>query len=257
MDTPETHPADPQPHAPQHDQRSHVGLTYSVAESLDAVTAAWRMVYMAYRRGGLIEPNPYRMHTAPQAIGEHAAVIGGHIGPLCVSTLTAFADTSAGLPLDRVYGAELTSLRREGCVLMEVGLFADRRKQLNRTAEALFQLMRYAFYYGKLTGVTNYVIGVHPRHARFYTRAFGFEPMGSPKSYPAVNNRPVVLLHGDVRAKLQTTPLHPALDYFVHNPVAESVFTSRYTFPSNEIDGSIISQFLQYRESQARLGQTG
>lgn len=225
------------------------GLAFSVARNLDEVMAAWRMVYMAYRRSGLIEPNSFRIHTAPQAVGPHAAVISAHIGEVTVSTLTAFADGPVGLPLDRVYEAELKALRAAGRSLMEVGLFADRRIELHRTAESLFELMRYAFYYGLRTKVTDFVIGVHPRHARFYTRAFGFEPVGGTRTYPAVNHRPVVLLRGDLDAKLKLTPLHPALDYFVNNPVPTALFDDRFPFAHPDIAGSIVEQFL---EAQAR-----
>jgi hypothetical protein len=242
--------------APLRLDRPAAGLVYRVARDIEEVSTAWRMVYMAYRRGGLIEPNPHRMHTAPQAVGGHAAVIAGYIGPLCCSTLTAFADNPAGLPLDRVYGAELQALRAEGRVLMEVGLFADRRKQLSRTAEALFQLMRYAFYYGLRSRITDFVIGVHPRHARFYTRAFGFETLGQAKSYPAVNNRPVVLLRGDLDSKLKLRPLHPALEYFVANPIDDGQFCQRYNFDPHEIESSSIGAFLRDREHYANLGQT-
>lgn len=236
---------DAPPQAADLSARPTSGLNFRIAEDLDQVLASWRMVYMAYRRAGLIGPNPHRVHTAPQACGPQAAVIAACIGPLTVSTLTALADSDAGLPLDRVYGGELNSLRRSGRRLMEVGLFADRRKQLNRTAEALFQLMRYAFYYGLRTRVTDFVIGVHPRHARFYTRAFGFEPVGVARTYPAVNNRPVVLLRGDLETKLQLQPLHPALDYFVRNPVATEIFDRRYGFEPRRLAGSCLEAFLR------------
>jgi hypothetical protein len=252
-------PTAPQPQeaaAPELAARPTTGLTFRVAESLEQALSAWRMVYMAYRRAGLIGPNPHRVHTAPQACGEHAAVIAACIGPVTVSTLTALADNPQGLPLDRVYGMELESLRRDGRVLMEVGLFADRRKQLNRTAEALFQLMRYAFYYGLRTKVTDFVIGVHPRHARFYTRAFGFETMGSARTYPAVNNRPVVLLRGDLETKLKLNPLHPALDYFVRNPVATELFDRRFDFSPHRFAGSDLQRFLSDLQSDHGLSAT-
>jgi hypothetical protein len=232
------------------------GLTFYVARTLDEVVTAWRMVYLAYRRGGLIDANPFRIHTAPQAATADAAVIAAQIGDMTVSTLTAFADGRGDLPLDRVYHAELNALRDQGRSLMEVGLFADRRLELHRSAESLFELMRYAFYYGLRTKVTDFIIGVHPRHARFYTRAFGFEPFGGARTYPAVNHRPVVLLRGDLDARLKLKPLHPALDYFVNNPVPDSLFDGRFGFAPRDVAGSVIEQFLEdqakYHEHHAK-----
>ena len=162
---------------------------------------------------------------------------------LTVTTLTAMADGPKGLPLDRVYKDELTKLRGQGRTLVEVGLFADRRKHLARTAEALFQLMRYAFFYGKERGMTDFVIGVHPRHARFYIRALGFDYLGAERVYPAVNDRPVVLLRGDIQARLKCDPLHPALDFFVKNPLEADEFRHRFEFKPLQIVGSSLEAF--------------
>ena len=220
------------------------GMAFRVAMDLDDALAAWQMVYQAYRRKDLIDPNPHRLHTAPQAVGDHAVVILGCLGPVVVSTLTALADGPDGLPLDRVYSQELDALRDQGRTLIEVGLFADRRRHLARTAEALFQLMRYAYYYGLQQDMTDFVIGVHPRHARFYLRAFGFDYVGQEKVYPAVNDRPVVLLRGNIEENLKMDPLHPALAYFVQHPVNEDVFEDRFRFESQQIVGSKLALYL-------------
>lgn len=228
-------------------EQATTGLTFRVARSLDDVLSAWQMVYTAYRRKELINPNPYRIHTAPQALSPHTAVIMGCLGPLTVSTLTAYVDSPAGLPLDRVYPEELQGLRGQGRTLLEVGLFADRRKHLARTAEALFQLMRFAFYFGLQLGMTDFVIGVHPRHARFYVRALGFDYWGDEKTYAAVRDHPVVLLRGDIREKISRKPLHPALDYFQKNPVSQETFDQRFSFEPQQVAGSILESFLASR----------
>ena len=223
---------------------SSTGLTYHVAQNLEEALIAWQLVYQAYRRKDLIESNLYRIHTASQAVGDHSVVIMGSHKPLVVSTLTALADGPKGLPLDRVYGQELDEMRNQGRVLIEVGLFADRRRHLARTAESLFQLMRYAYYYGVDRGMTDFVIGVHPRHARFYARSFGFNYVGQEKVYPAVNHRPVVLLRGNIQANLKLDPLHPALAYFVENSVDTKLFEERFRFESELVSGSLLEQYL-------------
>lgn len=232
------------------------GLNFQVARTLDEVLAAWEIVYQAYRDIGLIDPNQYRIHTAPQAIGSHVAVTAGVINGLTVSTLTVMADNPQGLPLDRVYAGELTSLRNNGHKLMEVGLFADRRRQLSRSAEALLQLMRYAFYFGVSQGVTDFVIGVHPRHSRFYIRSFGFEPVGTARTYPAVNNNPVMLLKGDLHAKL-TARKHPALEYFMANPVPVELFDERFRFRPEQTADTRLANYLRERAKAASMAQTG
>ncbi|MEX2215239.1 MAG: hypothetical protein WD768_13990 [Phycisphaeraceae bacterium] len=229
--------------------RPECGLHFDVARSLDEVIESWALVYGSYRRKKLIPPNRHRIHTTPYAAGPQAIVFVGRIGPLTVSTMTGIMDSDAQLPLDRVYGEELCAFRRQGRRMMEVSLFADRRENLARSSGSLLQLMRYAWCWGIHQGVTDFVIGVHPRHARFYSRAFGFEPAGPQKSYAAVNDHPVVLLRGEPGVQLVRSPLPRGLQYFVDNPVPPAAFESRYPFPASELCTSPIEAFLSDRHS--------
>lgn len=220
------------------------GLDFSVARTLEEVVEAWRLVYGSYRRKKLIGSNPLQIHTSVPASGPQATVFVGRIGPLTVTTLTAIRDSAVGLPLDRVYVDDLNALRQEGRQLMEVSLFADRREDLARTADALLQHMRYVWEWGRLSGVTDFVIGVHPRHARFYSRAFGFEQISDERTYPAVNNHPVVMLRGEPAVQLKRMPLPRGLEYFSQNPVPAEEFAHRYLFPETELAGSAVRAFL-------------
>ena len=51
------------------------GVGVEVAETDRQIEDAWRLVYDAYRTVGFIQPNPYGMHAARQAMGHHCAVI--------------------------------------------------------------------------------------------------------------------------------------------------------------------------------------
>ena len=235
------------------------GLVFDVATDISQVMSSWRMVYKSYLQSGLIPPNPQRIHTAHQAIGRNTAVIVGSIRGVVVTTLSAFIGSNGpgSLPLERVYGAELMKLRRAGRRLMEVGLFADRRRNLARTAQILFQLMRFAFHYGRASDITDFVIGIHPRHARFYLRSFGFQEFGPVQQYPAVNNNPVVLLRGDFEVEMSKSPLHPALQFFVDHPVASSQFDRRFSFDPADIAGTPIETFLGAHQDTAPLHRAG
>lgn len=233
-------------------------LTYRLAQTCEEVVEAWRMLYRTYLQANLINPNRHAIHIVPQATEPGNAVIFGTIGQVLVTTLTAFVDSpQTKLPLDRVYRPQLDNLREQGRHLMEVGLFADRRDGIARSAPALFQLMRYAYYFGLQSQVTDFVIGVHPRHARFYIRSFGFDQFGDPTHYPTVNNRLVVLLRGDLEARLATRPLDPALQFFKNHPVPDEAFAHRFAFGPQDIAGSPIEAYLRDYESHQDLSQTG
>ena len=220
------------------------GLVFSIAEDIESVQNAWKMVYSAYRRRDLILSNSFRLHTASQAIGDHSVVVIGCIAGLTVTTLTIIGDSDKGLPLDRVYPDELASLRDSGRRLMEVGLFADRREKLARSAEGLLQLMRYTYYFGIHQKIDDIMIGVHPRHAKFYIRSFGFEYAGDPRHYSALNDRPVVLLRGDIEANSQRVPPHPSLEFYKQNPIDRREFEERFSFRSEQLSGTALEAYL-------------
>ena len=220
------------------------GLNYFIASQLDEVIEAWRVVYAAYEHDGLIESNPYSLHTTPQAIGPNTVVVTACIGPVAVGTISAYADGPGGLPLDTVYRDELQSLRAEGRRLVEVGLFADRREHLNRAAEGLFELMRYAFFFALYQPADDIVIGVHPRHAAFYERFLACQKIGAVTTYPIVRDRKVVLLRLNLAEARHLNPLPKGLAYFFENPVSPALFERRFRFNETAVNGSPIDHFL-------------
>ena len=254
------------PQAPtEHDE-----LCFRAATNMPETLAAWRLVYNVYRSNGLIVPNPFRLHTATEAVGTNTAVFHGKNGPWIESTLTAIEDSPEGLPLDLVYKAELDQLRAQGRHLVECGLFAHHtqitnseettrhdttpptsRSSTTRVKESLYQLMRLALYYGLNRCSTDWVIGVHPRHVRFYARAFGFIPIGSEKQYPSVNHKPVVLLHGDLDCSLRMPKTPHVLRYCWDNPVPPTVIEARYDFNHDGFAGSAnpLHAYLQYKQA--------
>lgn len=235
-----------------HKGRDRSGLNFYVARTLDDVQEAWQLVYIAYRRAGLIDANPYELHTVREAVGPQTMVVTGCLGPLSVNTLSVYVDNPSGLPLDSVYPDELARLRRGGRRLVEVGLFGDRRDHLNRSAEGLFELMRFAYFYGIHNKCDEAVIGIHPDHAAFYQRFFAFERIGETRSYATVKDSPVVLLRMDVRATAKLVPLPRGLHYFVDNQLPDRVFANRYLFDEAQVAASPIAQFLNYKKGAVR-----
>ncbi len=219
---------------------------FRVAMQPQEVTNAWRLVYQVYRRRGMIGVNPNRIHTAPQWMGQHTAVFYGRDDRGVVATLTATVDEGSQLPLDKVYGVELDLLRSQGRRLVECGLFAHARlldnddvpeefEDLRGVGGSLCQLMRYAYYFGIFHGATDFLIGVHPWHAGFYRRAFGFSLAGSERTYPLVNNRPVVLMRANHAAVREANPRPWAMAYVMGKPLAPRAFCNRFILRSDQL----------------------
>lgn len=215
------------------------------ATSLEQVESAWSLVYQRYSRMGLIDENPYGIHAVPSAVGEHACVLWGPEGPDVGYTMTLFRDNPMGLALDSVYAQSLNELRRKGRRLFEVGMLADRRESAARGMGALFTMMRRAIHYGLHNGLTDVVIGVHPRHAQFYVRYYGFEQFAEPTTYPLVRNNPVVPLRLRLREALAGESLPRGLVDARDNPVCASEFTHHFAFEPQQLRGSLIAGFLQ------------
>jgi hypothetical protein len=237
---------------PAHKERARSGLNFYVARTLEDVLEAWQLVYIAYRRAELIDSNPYELHTMQQAVGPQTMVVTGCLGPLSVSTLSVYIDHPGGLPLDSVYKDELANLRQEGRRIMEVGLFGDRRDHLNRSAEGLFELMRFAYFYGVYNNVDDVVIGIHPDHAAFYKRFFAFEQFGDRRDYPTVKNNPVIPLRLNLRSVAALDPLPKGLRYFADNQLSERVYSNRFTFDPAQVAASPIAQFLSNSRKAVR-----
>ena len=245
------------------------GLHFTVAQTAEQVIEAWRLVFDACYRAGLIAYNEHRLHFTRPAASARSAIILGSIRGVAVSTLTAVADDAdpprdegaestgddspgRGLALDHTFGPQLAALRRQGRRLMEVGLFADRRRHLSRTTGSLLQLMRYAFHFGITEGVTDFVIGVCPQHRRFYERFLGLEAIGEPlpRGGPSAAGRdgaacePVLLMRGDIADRLNRRPLHPALAWFMQHPIPADRFELRFRFGAEAIAHTPIAAML-------------
>lgn len=219
----------------------------SCATSLEQVESAWRLVYERYSQMGLIDKNPFGMHAVPTAVGRHACVIWGSEGPEVGYTMTLFRDNPMGLALDSVYASHLDELRRNGRRLLEVGMLADRRQSASRGIMVLFSMMRWAIYFALHAGLTDVVIGVHPRHAQFYVRCYGFEEFAPPTSYPMVRNNPVVPLRLRLLEQLAKDVLPRGLVDARDNPIPGGAFSRRFAFEPEQLRGSLIADFMQAR----------
>lgn len=226
---------------------------FDVARTREQVFSAWNLVYRVYRQAGLIPENRAQVHAAPQMFSDAASVFIKHQYNHVHATLSSLDDSKRGLPLDTVYRAELDALRRQGRRLTELAHLADAdqsgllpdaprhayvanrgtyrppRKMDRRARLAeLEALMGLAVGCGIEHGCDDLVIGVHPRHTRFYVRAWGFRALGEETSYPTVCNLPVQLMRLDWRRELDGPHGVPMLRRCVANLPGKDYFAGRW-----------------------------
>jgi hypothetical protein len=184
-------------HRPDHSEETHLEtepIRYKIASEREERVAAFRLVYQAYLRAGLIDANPHELRVTPYQLLPTTDVFVALCQGVVVSTVSLVGDAELGLPLEAIYGAEVTTLREQGLRFAEVSSLADRRRQLSRTLPVFRNLMRLMVQTARTRGIERLLVAVHPRHSKFYQRFLNFDPLGDEKSYPQVRNRPAVAL---------------------------------------------------------------
>ena len=230
----------------------HPGPRFRAAGSLAEVVSAWEVVYRVYGDAGLIDPNPYRIHTVPHAVGPQAAVILDVLQSMIVSTVTVMRDTDAGLPLDIIFRDEIDALRAGGRQITEAGLYVDRRDAGMQAADSVLSLVNFVLTWSFARGGTDLIIGVHPRHEVFYEDFYGFERLGPERPFPVVNNHRCVLLRLAREQMDQPAGRRPrGLRFYQLAPPPMSFFEDRTDFHEDSEARDTIDAYLAWRESRA------
>ena len=173
-------------------------LDYRIASSLKDRAGAFQLVYQSYLRSGLGAPNLYRMRVTPHQLCDTSQIFIGLLETQVVSTVTLVGDGRQGLPMETMFDQEINQFRAEGRRVGEVSCLADRRQDPRRFLETFSQLTRMMAQFARYQGIHNLLISVHPRHARFYSRYFGFRPISDRvANCPHVQDHPAVGLNLD------------------------------------------------------------
>ena len=183
----------------------------SLAVTRDDIDEANRLVHDAYVARGLRDAVVQRRAARPRSAVVFVARIDGAVG----ATLSLLEDSSRGLPVDALYRSELAALRADGRRLAEVGALAVDRPWRGATLTLMRPLVQLVGIYARdVGGMDDLCIAVHPRHAPFYVRGFGFTRFGVEKAYGAVKGAPAVGL----RLDLHRPPVAGALSGVLFRP---------------------------------------
>ena len=194
-------------------------VTFKVADCQRERASAFRLVYDAYVRAGLMRPNVFQMRVMPHHLLPTTATFVALRGARVMGTVTLVGDGRLGLPLERVYGPEVTELRHPNTWLGEVSALASSPAAADSHFDVVIGLMRLMAQFSQRHGLEHLLVAVHPRHARLYRRAMGFQPLGGERPYPLVCNHPAVALHLDLSRLDQAPADNVAL--FFGQPIAD------------------------------------
>jgi hypothetical protein len=170
---------------------------------LDVATAAGerleaaRLVGRLYRAEGYLEQGavpdaPFR--TPHHALPEATVFVAREAGSV-VGTLTAVLDSRAGLPLEALYGGEVTALRDAGRVPCELCSLAVEPRGTSQSAAILQGLFRIATaFIVHFTETTDALITLKPSHRAFYARRLRFHDFGPLRTDPRFRQAETVAL---------------------------------------------------------------
>lgn len=171
-----------------------------IARTLSDWQSAMELTYGEYVKAGLIDRNSIGLRSTESDLWPGTQKLLSSISGNVLGTLTMIVDSiDHGLPMDTVYEAELVALRQSGRKLVELSALAMDVPDLRGSLPVQVSLFALMYHYALQQGVSDLVIAVHPKHAPFYEKAFGFLRIGTKKPYPYANEHPAVALRHDVR----------------------------------------------------------
>jgi len=169
-----------------------------IARSRTDWVSALQLLQRRYCEAGLspakavIRVLPYHLWPETQLIvAKHRDQVIGSV------SLTRDGNTE-GIPMEATYRDAVAELRRQGTPFGEVcSLSVDSPEDLS-TGEIFGQLTRLMMFHARFVGLDKLIAVVHPRHAKFYQRAMGFQTIGGLCSYPHVGGQPGIPILGHV-----------------------------------------------------------
>lgn len=243
------------------DRSAEARVSYGPAQGLDDLRQAFSLVHMKYAERELVDPKLGRIFFGPYHVMPTAATLVGQLDGTVFTTLSVVVDGPAGLPLDSVFGDVFADLRKQGLVLGELGLFADRRRSLTQSLSSMYELFRLSYWYFRHHDFDLAVIGVHPRHAGFYERLFGFSCHDVVRDHPTVQNAPAQLLVFDRSKFNEIAKRCKHVRRWLDEPVHQSVWDERYRPSVSDLvalttergDAEMLDQILPHYRTQEQL----
>ncbi|MHC4399660.1 MAG: N-acyl amino acid synthase FeeM domain-containing protein [Planctomycetota bacterium] len=171
-----------------------IGIAYQPKE----VKSALSVMYQAYLRCGLIEPNPFEMRVTPYHLLPSTEVLVGILRGETTCTVTLVRDGELGLPMESIFPDEVAWRREQGVPIAEASCLADRRRNLLRSFPLVSRLMSFIIQCAEYRGADELLIAVHPRHGKFYQRYLGFRQIAKERSYEAVQGNPAIAMSLDI-----------------------------------------------------------
>lgn len=174
-------------------------LEFGTAFGRQDLEGAFRLLHRRYCAVGLSSAYDRRMrilpfHFWPQTQVFVAKLSGRVVG--CVTLITNQGENS--LPIEAVYPESFEPLSQKGESTGEIACLALEPGCSESPSRLFGELTRRVMFFARAAGLTRLAAVVHPRHAKFYRQAMGFEIIGGIARQEHVEGHPGVPILGMV-----------------------------------------------------------
>ncbi|MFG0255018.1 MAG: hypothetical protein ACF787_07960 [Rhodopirellula sp. JB053] len=191
--------------------------------------AAFSLLQRRYQEVGLAEAHRDSpvMRVLPYHLTRQSQVFVASVDGRTIGTVTLVLGTAGNLPMERMYPGVVSRWKQFYRLGELASLAIDPRFAKPRVA--FMELTRLASAFAQYQGIDSLAAVVHPRHAKFYKHALGFQVIGVEKRCDLVGGRPGVPVLGSInRPCSQSTRLrrfYTNCDYptnkLMHRPMRE------------------------------------
>ncbi len=206
---------------PASDQPQAEEWVLKVSETPSEREAALRLVHQTYCETGLSAKQGVGLRVLRHHLYDQSQILlaaqGGKVG----FTATLIRDSRFGMPLDSLFGDEVSPMREQGLRLAEVSCLAssDRWQDKRQRFDLLVRLFSLTVQTARRRGVDRILLAVHPKHARTYERMFGCSICSEIRQYSAVQDNPAVLcMHDLAEVDRKRCPLYDRVYSYRFDP---------------------------------------
>lgn len=168
------------------DERALAKTSVRLAESEAELLGAAGVVHDSFVARGIMQSHLSGLHLRRHSASPDVMVFLATEEQRAIGTISFVIDSSEGLPMDPIYGAELERFRTRGDVVAEVGALAIDPDF--RHTGLVFLLNKIMVRTAIDSGVDRLVIAVHPDAAVIYEDTLCFERFGPDKVYPGLES---------------------------------------------------------------------
>jgi hypothetical protein len=171
------------------------GIARAIEVNIASNRAEWEqafeLVAANYRARGYEAASSKPLRFTPyHVLPDTQTLVAKHAGQVVATFSVVLDNTLLGLPMESIYGEEITALRNKGHRLLETTSLADTGLSVREFLQVFIALIRLGMQFHTAQGGDTYVITVNPRHKNFYAKVLGFLPLGPCRAYACVQDAP-------------------------------------------------------------------